>query len=122
MTRDWILSILEQLPVWCWPIFLWDVMWVTLSLEEMDGEVAGLFTFAVTRQGRIMVLNFYEADRPDPADWTHYAPRAPWAALDLAVLAAPREAPDGPGAVDLPEVPAKAAADTWLLPPSLDPG
>lgn len=122
MTRDWILSILEQLPVWCWPIFLWDVMWVTLSLAEMEGEVAGLFTFAVTRQGRIIVLNFYEADRPDPADWTRYAPREPWAALDLGVLSALREVLDGLGAIELPAVPVSIAADMWLLPPALDPG
>lgn len=92
MTRDWILSILEQLPVWCWPVFLWDVLCMQLRLAEMEGEVAGLFTLGVTPEGRIIVLDFYEADRPGAPDWAAHAPRAPWAALDLDILAVQRVA------------------------------
>jgi hypothetical protein len=87
MTRERILLVLEDLPLWCWPIFFWDLARVHIWMRTLPEEVRGLFTLAVMRNGQIMVVDFLQADRPDPADWTRYVPRAPWAALDIDCLA-----------------------------------
>ena len=100
MTREWILSVLDLLPVWRWPLFLWDVVRVQLWADELALHVCGYVSLVVTRQGRIVVVEIFEADRPDPADWTRHAPRAPWAALDLDVLSVAHDPACGRGAVE----------------------
>ena len=82
MDRAFILRILRQLPVWLWPVFLWDVAIWRRWLASLPPETAGLLVLAVSRQGRIFVANYFGADKPDQADWTRYAPRAPWLNLE----------------------------------------
>ncbi len=81
ITRQWILAILWELPLWYWPVFFWEVRalqawWATGPLEP-----GTLITFAVTPRGRIMVSGLYPPTLPDPADWTVHAPYAPWEKL-----------------------------------------
>ncbi|WP_018147687.1 hypothetical protein [Henriciella marina] len=82
MTRDFVLGILGKLPVWLWPVFLWDVAIWRRWLATLPEETAGLLILAVTRGGRIVVANYFDADKPAPADWTRHAPRAPWLNLE----------------------------------------
>ncbi|WP_084418648.1 hypothetical protein [Henriciella litoralis] len=81
MTREWILQTLEELRVWCWPIFLWDLMRIRAWLNANPNETEEILMFEVLSNGRIIMTNHLKADRPDPADWAHYAPRAPWEKL-----------------------------------------
>ena len=51
MTREWILSVLDLLPVWRWPLFLWDVVRVQLWADELALHVRGYVSLVVTRAG-----------------------------------------------------------------------
>ncbi|WP_084419655.1 hypothetical protein [Henriciella litoralis] len=83
MTREWILHALEHLPIWCWPIFLWDVACIKAWWKANPAEFDEIIMFAVTPTGRIVITDYFQGDRPDPSDWTTHAPRAPWEKLAL---------------------------------------
>ncbi|MEQ8558511.1 MAG: hypothetical protein RIB03_09375 [Henriciella sp.] len=92
LTREWIIAVLKTLPVWAWPIFFWDVLGILAWCSTEPYPEGTLVTLGVTWWGRIQVTAVYKPDQPDPCDWTRHAPRAPWADLDPAVIAAALEA------------------------------
>ena len=81
LARDQILDILEQLPLWYWPVFFWDLAWFRryMRLRIERGEW-GLVGAAVSPTGRIHILWHRALDEPK-AHWSDHAPRAPWARL-----------------------------------------
>ena len=81
MSRDWIITVLKGLPVWLWPIFLWDAARVGAWWQGLPIRADALLSVGVTKGGRIVVIGVTEGDGPDPCDWTLYTPRAPWARL-----------------------------------------
>ena len=93
MSRDWIITVLKGLPVWYWPIFLWDAARVGAWWQSLPIRADALLSVGVTPKGRIVVLNVFEGDVPDPGDWTLYVPREPWTRLSLDDEGAP--APSG---------------------------
>lgn len=68
MTRDWIIAVLKSLPVWCWPVFLWDVARVKAWWASLPIGADTLLTVGVTRQGRVIVTNLIEGARPSLID------------------------------------------------------
>ncbi|MEQ9316598.1 MAG: hypothetical protein RLN72_12160 [Henriciella sp.] len=86
--RDWILETLAGLAVWYWPIFFWEMLRIErYCARRRAAGKAELIGIGVTRKGRIHIISRMAGDTPDPADWTQFAPRAPWAKLDLGALA-----------------------------------
>ena len=57
MTREWILRVLESLPVWCWPVFLWDVIRVRAWWHSLPLETETMLRLGVDRRGRIHVID-----------------------------------------------------------------
>ena len=93
--RDQILDTLARLPARYWPVFFWDLIWVTVFHETNWAEHGGFIIFGVTKRGRIHIVGLFIHEGPDPCDWTRHAPREPWAALDPQAIAAVIEALDG---------------------------
>ena len=81
LARDQILDILEQLPLWHWPVFFWDLAWFNCYMRlRIDRGEWGLVGAAVSPTGRIHILWHMPLDEPK-AHWSDHAPRAPWARL-----------------------------------------
>ena len=95
--RDQILDTLAKLPARYWPVFFWDLIWVTVFCETNWTEHGGFILFGVTKTGRIHIVGLFIHEGPDECDWTRHAPREPWAALDPQAIAAAIEALDGEG-------------------------
>ena len=88
-TRDWSLETLSRLPLWYWPVFLWEVSTFERYYRAYRAaNPVGRLGVGVTPKGRIFIKLQAAGDRPDPNDWTRHAPRAPWQKLGLDVLAA----------------------------------
>ena len=84
IARDWILDVLAELELWNWPIFLWELYWLDRYLTARRSEHrSGLIGYSVCKKGRIYITLQAFADKPDPNDWTAFAPRAPWKRLSL---------------------------------------
>lgn len=84
IARDWILDVLAELELWYWPIFLWELYWLDRYLSDRRAEHrSGLIGYSVCKKGRIYITLQAFADKPDPNDWTKFAPRAPWKRLSL---------------------------------------
>lgn len=126
--RDWILSVLEQLPLWHWPVFFFEVWWFERYYRAYRAaNPVGMLGIGVTRTGRIIITLQGAGDRPDPDHWTAHAPRAPWVRLDLERLASAHS--DGSDALrpalacDRPEIGRVSAHDRPAIGlPLLDPG
>lgn len=88
MTREWILQVLNWLPVRLWPVFLWDLVRLRAWWHALPIKTDTLLTFGVTARGRIIVAGLYEGGGPPETEWTRYAPRAPWRAQCLDAAAA----------------------------------
>ncbi len=87
--RDQILSVLEQLPLWHWPVFFFEVWWFERYYRAYRAaNPVGMIGISITHKGRIIITLQGAGDRPAPSDWTLHAPRAPWARVDLSRLAA----------------------------------
>ena len=85
--RDQILDTLAKLPARYWPVFFWDLIWVTVFCETNWTEHGGFILFGVTKTGRIHIVGLFIHEGPDECDWTRHAPREPWAALDPQAIA-----------------------------------
>ena len=84
IARDWILDVLAELELWYWPIFLWELYWLDRYLTARRTEHrSGLVGYSVCKRGRIYITLQAFADKPDPNDWTVFAPREPWKRLSL---------------------------------------
>ncbi|WP_182482118.1 hypothetical protein [Henriciella barbarensis] len=82
--RDWILDVLAELELWYWPVFLWELYWLDRYLSDRRAEHrSGLIGYSVCKKGRIYITLQAFGDKPDPNDWTKFAPRAPWKRLSL---------------------------------------
>lgn len=87
IARDWILDVLAELELWHWPVFLWELYWLDRYLTARRAEHrSGLVGYSVCKKGRIYITLQAFADKPDPNDWTVFAPRAPWKRLSLDIL------------------------------------
>ena len=95
--RDQILDTLAKLPARYWPVFFWELIWVTVFCETNWTEHGGFILFGVTKTGRIHIVGLFIHEGPDQCDWTRHAPREPWAALDPQAIAAVIEALAGEG-------------------------
>ncbi len=94
LSRDWILEMLALLPVWTWPVFLWEVWWVERYYRAYrSANPVGMLGVGVTRGGRIIITLQVagEAERPadGQADWRALAPGEPWLRLAPAAGFAP---------------------------------
>ena len=121
MTRDWILRVLNGLPVWLWPVFLWDCVVMRRVLDAMFEAGAVRITFGVTAGGRIVIARRFDAGTPEDAAWTCAPARAAWVRLDpdrIAAAIAPFRKMDrtwtGPGrpAGSRPAMPGPAVLDS----------
>ena len=84
IARDWILDVLAELELWFWPIFLWELYWLDRYLIARRAQHrSGLIGYSVCKKGRIYITLQAFADKPDPNDWTVFAPREPWKRLSL---------------------------------------
>lgn len=88
MTRDWILRVLNGLPVWLWPVFLWDCVVMRRVLDAMFEAGAARITFGVTAGGRIVIARRFDFETPDEAGRACALPRASWERLDPDRIAA----------------------------------
>lgn len=95
--RDFILDMLAALPVWLWPLFLWEVYRVERYLRARCADGGGLVGLSVLKSGRIVITLDARNDREDGCDWTVLAPRAPWEKLDPDARAAALMARAGEG-------------------------
>ena len=123
IARDQILDMLEQLPLWYWPVFFWELAWLKLYVENrIAREEWGFLSIGIGRNGRIYIIRDVRADKPKKS-WTRFAPRAPWEKLipGAALAARPKAALRlrvplaEPIATALP-----ASAHRLVLPPFLD--
>ena len=80
MTPAWILGVMRSLPVWVWPVFLWEVARFQLWAAGLKPQARTLITLQVTWSGRIVLTGLYEGERPRETGWTSHAPRARWTA------------------------------------------
>ena len=87
MTRDFILSVLEDLDLWYWPVFFWELIWFQRYHATLTSSGSGLISYGVTPKGRIVITMLVRGDKSDPMDWTKHAQRSPWDKLDLEFLA-----------------------------------
>ena len=90
IARDQILDILEQLPLWYWPVLFWELTWFKLYVENrIAREEWGFLRIGIAKDGRLYIIRDVRADTPKE-NWTRFAPRAPWEKLTpgaaLAVL------------------------------------
>ena len=122
MTRDWILRVLEDLAIWYWPIFLWDCARVRRVLDGMFDDGAGMISFGVTPTGRIIIVDNFAQARPDPGDWTAYAPHAPWLARSPEAIAERLAALDIRPLNETPATPWRDPCGTIAAPAFLDSG
>ena len=83
ITRQWVLAILGHLPVYWWPVFLFELCALKQWLATGPVEPGVMLVFGVTPQGRIMLDGFYPPSRANPPEWTADAARSPWARLAL---------------------------------------
>ncbi|WP_018147292.1 hypothetical protein [Henriciella marina] len=83
IARDWIFETLGMLDLRYWPIFLWELYWLDRYLDARRAEhSSGLIGFAVCKKGRVYITLQAFGDEPSQqADWTDFAPRAPWQRL-----------------------------------------
>ena len=77
MNRAFILRALRLLPVWLWPVFLRDVAVYLRWRADLPGDMRGRVALAVSRQGRLIVTGYYEADVPGFVDGPGHASRQP---------------------------------------------
>ena len=93
LTRAWILETLALLPLYYWPVFFLEVWrFERYYRAYRAANPVGMLGVAVLPNGRLVITLQVAGDRPDPDDWTNFAPRAPWLRLApggfLAVLGA----------------------------------
>ena len=82
IARDWILDVLAKLELRYWPVFLWQLWWLDRYMKARRAEHgSGLIGYSVCARGRIYITLQAFGDKPDPNDWTRFAPRAPWEKL-----------------------------------------
>ena len=82
IARDWILDVLTKLELRYWPVFLWQLWWLDRYMKARRAEhSSGLIGYSVCARGRIYITLQAFGDKPDPNDWTRFAPRAPWEKL-----------------------------------------
>ncbi|WP_018149116.1 hypothetical protein [Henriciella marina] len=89
ITRQWVLKILSQLPVYWWPVFLVELYALKTWLETGPVAPGEMLVFGVTPQGRIMLDGYYPAARGSAASLTAHAACAPWSRLETGASAAP---------------------------------
>ncbi len=93
LTRAWILETLALLPLYTWPVFFLEVWrFERYYRAYRAANPVGMLGVAVLPNGRLVITLQLAGDRPDPDDWTNFAPRTPWVRLTpggfLAVLSA----------------------------------
>ncbi|WP_018146669.1 hypothetical protein [Henriciella marina] len=91
LTRAWILETLTRLPVWTWPLFLFEVWAVERYYRAYRAaNPIGMMGVAVLPNGRIVItLQVAGGNRAEPsrrgiapsASWKRLAPGADFAAL-----------------------------------------
>ena len=82
LTRAWILETLALLPLYYWPIFFLEVWrFERYYRAYRAANPVGMLGVAVLPNGRLVITLQVAGDRPDPDDWTNFAPRAPWMRL-----------------------------------------
>ena len=82
LTRAWILETLALLPLYYWPVFFLEVWrFERYYRAYRAANPVGMLGVAVLPNGRLVVTLQVAGDRPDPDDWTNFAPRAPWMRL-----------------------------------------
>ena len=89
ITRQWVLAVLWELPLYWWPVFFWELHALKGWLDTRPVEEGAFLIFGVTPKGQIMLDGYYPPAKPGPTDWTRYAPRQPWAKLGPAARPAP---------------------------------
>ena len=75
MTRDFILSVLEDLELWYWPVFFWELIWFQRYHATLTSTGSGLISYGVTPKGKIVITMLVRGDKPDPMDWTKHVAR-----------------------------------------------
>lgn len=82
LTRAWILETLAKLPVWTWPLFLFEVWAVERYYRAYRAaNPVGMMGVAVLPNGRIVItLQVAGGKRAEPA-WRAFALAAPWKRL-----------------------------------------
>ncbi|WP_084397540.1 hypothetical protein [Henriciella aquimarina] len=86
VTREWILQILWELPLYYWPVFFWELVQLGRWWATNPVEPGAMVTFQVTGTGRIVMAGYIPAAPPSEPQWSDHAPRAPWRALDPQVI------------------------------------
>ena len=82
LTRAWILETLALLPLYYWPVFFLEVWrFERYYRAYRAANPVGMLGVAVLPNGRLVITLQVAGDRPDPDDWTNFAPRAPWVRL-----------------------------------------
>ena len=87
ITREWIIAILWDLPVWHWAVFFLELARFRRWWATGPAEAGTMVVLAVTVDGHIEIDAWYPPAQPDPTDWTRHAPRAPWRRLTLGLSA-----------------------------------
>jgi hypothetical protein len=118
ITRDFILDTLAALPVWTWPVFLWEVYWLDNYLKARRAEGgSGLVGYAVTMKGRIVITLDARGDCQSFEKWTAFVPPAPCRALasgaGLAGLAISELIEAAPVKARCPFRPGHSSPKTW---------
>ena len=82
LTRAWILETLALLPLYYWPVFFLEVWrFERYYRAYRAANPVGMLGVAVLPNGRLVITLQLAGDRPDPDDWTNFAPRSPWLRL-----------------------------------------
>ena len=119
MTRAWILGVMRSLPVWVWPVFLWEVARFQVWAAGLKPRARTLITLQVTWSGRIVLTGLYEGERPRETGWTSHVPRAPWTAFDPETIAEGLAALAGLSSLrdrDTVVIPSRYRGQTLLIP------
>ncbi|MCZ4298363.1 hypothetical protein [Henriciella marina] len=102
LTRAWILETLAKLPVWTWPLFLFEVWAVERYYRAYRAaNPIGIMGVAVLPNGRIVITLQVSGQPQAQQERAELAPRAPWLRL----------AP-GAGIAAFADAPAKHRPDT----------
>ena len=112
ITREWIIAILWDLPVWHWPVFFLELARFRRWWATGPAEAGTMVVLAVTLDGHIVIDAIYAPTGADPTDWTRHAPRAPWDWLTLALTTG-----FGRPAHDTALIPSRYHSDTVVIPP-----
>gem|GEM_PF-3427986 len=85
MNRAFILRTLSLLPVWLWPVFLHDVAVYLRWRADLPDDMRGHVALAVSRHGRLIIVDVYEDAAPVRAVWRGHTPYQPWLSLSVAL-------------------------------------